>query len=182
METTRRNPAGHSRPLYSLCAFPSPLGWFALITRGDMVLRLSFGHASRRAALAAIEPEWRKSCRLCPPRGKLVERLLAYAQGEPVDFRRVRVDLEPLGEFRRRVLRLCRTIPYGRTLTYGALAARVGAPRAARAVGQALATNPVPILIPCHRVVASDGRLGGFTAPGGPAMKRRLLELEGCEP
>ncbi len=77
------------------------------------------------------------------------------------------------------MLRACARIPYGRTRTYGALAREIGAPRAARAVGGAMAANPIPLLIPCHRVLAANNRMGGFSAEGGVGVKRRMLELEG---
>ena len=88
----------------------------------------------------------------------------------------VPVDLSGLPAFQRRVLETLRRVPYGRTITYGRLASEAGRPRAARAVGQAMAHNPVPLIVPCHRVVASSGGLGGFG--GGLALKRRLLALE----
>ena len=108
----------------------------------------------------------------------LVRRLQAYAEGEPEDFRDVQVDLDGLSGFRRRVLEACRQIPYGQTLSYAELAARAGFPKAFRAVGNCLAANRVPLIIPCHRVVCSDGRIGRFSAPGGGRMKRRLIRLE----
>jgi methylated-DNA-[protein]-cysteine S-methyltransferase len=90
----------------------------------------------------------------------------------------VPVDLSGLPPFHEKVLRaLCR-VPYGRTVTYGQLAARVARPRAARAVGQVMARNPVPLVVPCHRVVATGGGLGGFG--GGLDLKRRLLAIEGA--
>jgi len=78
----------------------------------------------------------------------------------------------------RKVLRACRNIPHGQTATYGALAARVGSPAAARAVGGAMAANPIPLIIPCHRVLRADGGLGGFSTTGGTATKQRLLQHE----
>lgn len=108
----------------------------------------------------------------------LVGRLRAYAAGQPVDFHDVAIDLGPQSDFQRRVVRCCRRIAYGKTATYGQLARLAGFPGAARAVGQVMAANRVPIIVPCHRVVAAGGSLGGFSAPGGVALKRRLLELE----
>jgi methylated-DNA-[protein]-cysteine S-methyltransferase len=88
------------------------------------------------------------------------------------------VELSYATEFQRRVLLACRAILYGQTRSYGDLAAQVGSPGAARAVGNVMAHNCVPLIIPCHRVVASQGQLGGFSAPRGLSMKRRLLQLE----
>ncbi len=85
---------------------------------------------------------------------------------------------ENLPPFQRAVLRFVAQIPYGETMTYGEVAAGIGKPRAARAVGHALATNPMPIVIPCHRVIAGNGGLGGYSGAGGIATKRRLLALE----
>jgi len=85
-----------------------------------------------------------------------------------------------LPDFDRRVHALARAIPPGRTRTYGELAVALDQPGAAQAVGRALGRNPFPIVVPCHRIVAADGGLGGFSAPGGPAAKRRLLALEGA--
>jgi len=92
----------------------------------------------------------------------------------------VPVDLRGLAPFHAKALAACGRIPYGATVSYGRLAERIGKAGAARAVGQAMASNPVPLVIPCHRVVASDGDLGGFMGgTAGLGLKRRLLELEG---
>ena len=109
--------------------------------------------------------------------GDLPERFRRYAGGEPVAFPDA-LDLSATTPFQRAVWQATREIPYGQTRSYGWLAARVGRPRAARAVGQAMAANPWPIIVPCHRVVSSDGRLGGYG--GGLDMKERLLLLEGA--
>jgi methylated-DNA-[protein]-cysteine S-methyltransferase len=109
-------------------------------------------------------------------------RLQAFASGKPDDFRDIRVEpglLQPsLTDFQRRVLDQCRKIPYGSTISYAELAAKAGFPRASRAVGNCMAANRIPLLIPCHRVVRSDGQLGSYSAPGGVGMKRRLLAME----
>lgn len=96
-----------------------------------------------------------------------------------LDFSAVAVDLAGLPGFRRRVYEAARAVAWGRTASYGELARSVGQHGAARAVGRALGQNPLPIIIPCHRILASDGGIGGFSAYGGTATKRRLLELEG---
>jgi len=92
----------------------------------------------------------------------------------------VPVDLEPTSVFVRHILEVCMQIPYGETISYGKLACCVGKEGAGRAAGQALAANPVPVVVPCHRVIRADGRPGGFS--GGLEIKRRLLELEGSWP
>ncbi len=92
------------------------------------------------------------------------------------------VDLTRVGPFEREVLALLRRIPAGAVKTYGEIAKAVGQPGAARAVGAACARNPLPLLIPCHRVVRSDGGLGGYSLRGGVSLKRRLLEAEGALP
>ncbi|MCD4703886.1 MAG: MGMT family protein [Methanosarcinaceae archaeon] len=106
---------------------------------------------------------------------QLCQDILQYLKGDDVDFFRYSLDLSPLTEFEQEVLQQTRRIPYGQTITYSELAGRVGRPKATRAVGQALAKNPYPIVIPCHRVVARSG-LGGYA--GGIELKTRLLELE----
>jgi methylated-DNA-[protein]-cysteine S-methyltransferase len=106
----------------------------------------------------------------------LQERICAYFEGENVDFSSdSAVCISSVGSFGRQVLEACRGIKFGETLTYAALADKLGRRRAARAVGNALAANPLPLIVPCHRVLRADGRVGGFTAPGGTAMKKRLL-------
>jgi methylated-DNA-[protein]-cysteine S-methyltransferase len=105
-------------------------------------------------------------------------RIAALLRGEPSDLSAIVLDLDGVPAFHRRVYEAARAIPPGETLTYGELAARIGAPREAREVGRALARNPCPLVVPCHRVVAAGGRLGGFSAPGGVGTKRRLLAIE----
>jgi methylated-DNA-[protein]-cysteine S-methyltransferase len=117
---------------------------------------------------------------LSPAQRKLLKRLAAAATGANDDFRDVELDLSHLRPFARRVVQRCRTIPPGKTMTYGQLAAACGSPRAARAVGSVMRTNRYPLVVPCHRVVGSGGSLGGFSAPNGIATKRQLLAAEGA--
>ena len=111
---------------------------------------------------------------------ELVELSRAYFAGRAVSFRAVRCDLPAATTFAGRVLRACRNIPYGRTISYGRLASAAGNPKAARAAAAVMASNPMPLVIPCHRVIYADGGLGGFSAPAGVAQKRRMLRLEGA--
>ena len=103
----------------------------------------------------------------------------AVITGERTDLSFVPVDLGASPEFDQRVYAVARTIPPGRGMTYGEVAAALGEPGAARAVGAALGRNPVPIVVPCHRVMAAGGRAGGFSAPGGASTKLKLLAIEG---
>lgn len=103
-----------------------------------------------------------------------------YFDGEEVDFSSVNLDLGDQDAFFAQIYAAARQVGWGQTTTYGALAKALGAgPEAARDVGQAMARNPVALIIPCHRVLAAGGKIGGFSAPGGSEAKRRMLELEG---
>jgi methylated-DNA-[protein]-cysteine S-methyltransferase len=113
---------------------------------------------------------------------KAVEAITRLLAGERVDLSDVVLDSAGIDDFDRRVYAVTRTIAAGRVLTYGEVAARVGADASARAVGQSLGRNAMPIVVPCHRVVATGGGLGGFSAPGGAATKRRLLAIEDAQP
>jgi methylated-DNA-[protein]-cysteine S-methyltransferase len=109
-----------------------------------------------------------------------IDAIVRLFDGEPVDLAAVRLDMDGVPEFHRRVYDVARTIPAGETLSYGAIAARLGEPGGAQAVGYALGRNPFPIVVPCHRVLAASGALHGFSAPGGLATKRRMLAIEGA--
>lgn len=110
----------------------------------------------------------------------LIEDVRRYFAGAKVDFSAVAVDLSAQDDFFRQIYAEARRLPWGVTTTYGTLAKKLGAgPEKARDVGQAMAKNPIPLIIPCHRVLAAGGRIGGFSAPGGSGSKARMLELEG---
>lgn len=108
---------------------------------------------------------------------RLQAQIRRYFEGRPTEFS-VTLDLTDRTPFQQAVLRTCRTIGFGETLTYGELAELAGSPGAARAVGSVMAMNPMPLVIPCHRVLAGTGALGGYSAPGGVSLKKRLLDLE----
>jgi len=109
----------------------------------------------------------------------LQEQIAAYFEGARVDFSpNVPLVLDGVGDFSRCVLTACRNVQFGQVITYRELARRSDQPAASRAVGGALARNPLPLIIPCHRIIRADGKLGGFSAPGGIKLKQRMLDLE----
>ncbi|MEO5883285.1 MAG: methylated-DNA--[protein]-cysteine S-methyltransferase [Caldimonas sp.] len=110
--------------------------------------------------------------------GAAIAAITALLRGERTDLGTIRIDDSRLDPFDRRVYAAARAIPPGRAVSYAELAARVGPDASAREVGRSLGRNPFPIVVPCHRIVASGGDLGGFSAPGGTATKRRLLTIE----
>jgi methylated-DNA-[protein]-cysteine S-methyltransferase len=118
-----------------------------------------------------------------PPRvGKAIPAVKRYFEGNETDFTPIELDLDGQDEFFKRVYAAARRIKWGQTTTYGALAKALGGgPETAREVGQAMASNPIPLIIPCHRVLAAGGKVGGFSAPGGAAAKIRMLGLEGVQ-
>ncbi|MCC7105920.1 MAG: methylated-DNA--[protein]-cysteine S-methyltransferase [Chloroflexi bacterium] len=131
---------------------------------------------------ARIRRQFPEASEAVPPAEirRAIDKIVALLRGEASDLPRVTLDMEGIPPFHQRVYEVTRTIPPGTTLTYGEVAARLGVPGSARAVGQALGRNPFVIVIPCHRVVPAGGKLGGFSAAGGTATKRRLLSIEGA--
>src|SRR3954465_6414504 len=117
-----------------------------------------------------------------PAIGQAVAGIVALLAGERRDLSEIRLDLDDVPAFHRRVYDIARSIGPGATLTYGEIAARLGEPNLARDVGQALGQNPFPIVVPCHRVLAAGGKLGGFSARGGVATERRLPGVHGARP
>ena len=108
-----------------------------------------------------------------------IELIKRYAEGEEVDFSSVPVDLDGVDLFPRAIYEAARKLDFGETTTYGGLADAAGQPGKARETGEALGRNPVPMIVPCHRILAAGGKIGGFSAPGGSATKEKLLTLEG---
>ncbi len=138
-----------------------------------------------------VANDWEAKERLLAGRGtgksdatlfaSLQGKIGAYFEGGCVDFSDISVVLDGLGEFGSKVLTACGNVEYGQTVSYGQLARLAGKPMAGRAVGNILAKNPVPLIIPCHRIIRSDGRIGGFSAEGGSKTKKMMLELEKTE-
>jgi methylated-DNA-[protein]-cysteine S-methyltransferase len=160
--------------------FDSAIGRMGIAWSSEGVTRLCLPERDERALAARLGADHRLVATGCPDWvAALVASLRRYAEGGLEDFSAVPLDLEGMGEFRLRIYAATRQVGYGEIVTYGELARRLGEPGAARAVGQAMAQNPLPVVIPCHRVVGSSGRPGGFSAHGGLATKERLLALEG---
>lgn len=163
-----------------VCAFETALGWMAIVWSDERLERFTIGHASGQAALVAADGRVVSMDDAPLYVQRMAERLQNYAAGGFEDFSDVELDLSYLTPFQRKIADECRRIPRGQTLTYGELAERVGSPGAARAVGNVMARNRFPVVIPCHRVVGSAGGLGGFSAPEGIVLKKQMLKREGC--
>ena len=155
-------------------------GSFGFVARGDALIAtfLPMPEQTCRRTILAAFPEAKEMADLLPG---FARRLAAYYSGRRTDFT-VKVDLSDVPDFRRAVLEACRKVPFGRTATYADLARAVGRPGATRAVGSAMSHNPLPLVIPCHRILRSDGSLGGFSSPRGAAEKQRMLRLESPRP
>ncbi|HEX7438364.1 MAG TPA: methylated-DNA--[protein]-cysteine S-methyltransferase [Caldimonas sp.] len=160
--------------------FDTPIGacGIAWSERGVSGLQLPEATAGRtRARLLGRLPGTREASPP-PPVRAAIAGIVALLQGEAVDLGAVELDETGVPPFHRRVYAVARGIGPGATLTYGAIAERLGEPGSARAVGQALGSNPFAIIVPCHRVLAAGGRIGGFSARGGAATKRKMLMIE----
>mgnify|MGYP002625970299 CR=1 FL=1 len=167
------------KQLHTVQVFPSELGWQAIVGWQQQLVRLTFGHADPQEAWQAVSASSSGGVEASDWNCELAAQLQAFAAGEVVDFRGVALADEGSTPFQQEVLRACRAIPYGETLTYGQLAAAAGSPRAARAVGNAMACNCTPLVVPCHRVIPGGSRRpGAYSAGEGVRTKLRLLEME----
>jgi len=170
------------------CLFDTPLGPCGIAWRDDgaenvspAVTSFQLPEATAQAMEAKIARESGGYPSSAPPPAiaALIERIRKHFEGNADDFRDIAVDLDGMGPFARRVYAAARAIPPGQTMTYGEIAEVLARPGAARAVGQALGKNPIPLIIPCHRVLAAGGKPGGFSAAGGLTTKARMLDVEG---
>ncbi len=153
------------------------LGWIGIVYTSRGIRSLQLPHAARGDAQAALERAFPGGLVREDVPDEIVRELRDYAEGRCRRFD-LNVDLSAVRPFQRTVLTAIAKIPFGQTRTYAWVAREIGAPKAARAGGQALHTNPIPIIIPCHRIIASNGGLGGYG--GGLPLKRKLLQLEGA--
>ncbi|MGH6812984.1 MAG: methylated-DNA--[protein]-cysteine S-methyltransferase [Methylocella sp.] len=161
--------------------FDTAIGRCAIAWGARGIACVQLPEANERTTRARVLQRFPRARVAAPPSEveRVRDSIVAYLRGEPGDLSSVLLDMDLVPPFHRRVYAAARGIPRGATMTYGALAARAGAAGWARAVGQALARNPFAIIVPCHRVVAAGGRIGGFSATGGVLTKSRLLAIEG---
>ncbi len=160
--------------------FDTSLGWVGIMGSAEGLRELTLPQLSHQQAFYLLRESALKSQRILIEAridyfGNLAERIKSYFNGERINFPDG-LDLSWASSFQKRVWKATQSIPYGETRAYAWVAGKIGISKAARAVGQALARNPLPIIIPCHRVICSDGTLGGFS--DGKLLKQRLLEME----
>jgi len=164
----------------AFCVFETDRGFVALVGRGGRLTHSTLPGPTREKALTALDGGLQAGAvEDHAAFGDLPARLVRYFAGEIADFSDVKIDTARRGRFHSAALLAAQTIPRGTVVSYGELARMAGNPRAARAAGTAMATNTMPIIVPCHRVIAAGGKIGGF----GPGLewKRDLLRLEGVD-
>jgi methylated-DNA-[protein]-cysteine S-methyltransferase len=168
-------------PSQGFTLFETPFGPCGIAWRERRLAGIQLPEADRSATRKKLLAQTGELPEATPPGwvSAAVARLVRHLEGAPQDLSDLALDLDAVGPFRRKVYEAARQVGPSRTVTYGELATLAGAPRAARAVGTALSRNPFPIVVPCHRVLAAGGKLGGFSSHCGVATKTRLLALEG---
>lgn len=172
----RSEKTGDVQP-FMLSVFATDLGWMGAVGRNEKVIATYVGFPSQKSVTSAVRQlarnfemkDWDPSLR---------KKMEAYSKGNVVDFSDVEIDIDVKTGFRLKVILETRCLAYGETVSYGELATRVGHPRAYRAVGTVMSSNRFPLIIPCHRVLAAGGKLGGYSSPSGTNLKLKLLELE----
>jgi methylated-DNA-[protein]-cysteine S-methyltransferase len=162
--------------------FETPIGSCGIAWNARGITGLQLPEATAEGTRARLRRRWVGVVENVPPPDvqRAIDRIMALLGGEAADLGDIPLDLEAAPEFHRKVYEVARTIPAGQTMTYGEIARKLGVPHESREVGQALGRNPVAIIVPCHRVLGADGKMGGFSANGGVATKRRILEIEGA--
>jgi methylated-DNA-[protein]-cysteine S-methyltransferase len=158
------------------------IGWARLAWTGQALLGAYLPEQDPEAARAGLSRRFPDASEAAPPAWlePVIEGVQALLRGEAADLTGAPLDLDRVPHFNRQVYSVAQAIPPGETLTYGQIAVKLGDKRLAQQVGQALGQNPWPIIVPCHRVTAAGGKLGGFSARGGVQTKIRLLQIEGA--
>lgn len=166
-----------------LALFETAIGPCGIAWRETGICAIALPGRDAAATLGYLRRRFPDFAETQPPAtvAKTIDAITDLLNGAPADLSFVELDMTGVPELATRVYAVARTIPPGRTMTYGEIAGRLGDPTLARAVGQALGANPFPIVVPCHRVIAAGGRPGGFSAPGGLRTKQRMLQIEGAD-
>ncbi len=170
--------------VHSYSLFNTALGTCAIVWSVRGVAGVQVHRGTDHATRAGLLGRFPGAKEAVPPAHvqRAIDGIVALLRGEKRDLSDVTIDTDALPEFNRKVYDIARTIPAGATLTYGEIATRLGDRLLARDVGKALGENPIPLIVPCHRVLAAGGKTGGFSAPGGVVTKLRLLTIEGAQP
>lgn len=164
----------------SFALFETPIGPCAIAWTDQAVVAFQLPNGTAERTRARLRRRWPGAVE-APPTGWIADtigKVRRLLNGEKVDLTDVPLDFEAAPDFHRQVYEVARTVPAGQTTTYGEIAKRLGVPHEAREVGQALGRNPIAVIVPCHRVLGADGKMGGFSANGGIGTKRRMLEIE----
>jgi methylated-DNA-[protein]-cysteine S-methyltransferase len=166
----------------SFAVFETPIGPCAIAWTERAVVAFQLPDGTAEKTCVRLRRRWPGAVETSPPGWvtEIIGKVVRLLNGEKVDLTDVPLDLEASPDFHRQVYGVARTIPAGQTMTYGEIAKRLGVPHESREVGQAMGRNPVAVIVPCHRVLGADGKMGGFSANGGVATKRRILEIEGA--
>jgi methylated-DNA-[protein]-cysteine S-methyltransferase len=174
--------AAMNQPTQNYCVFETAAGFCGIAWSDAGITRFMLPSSTAQATEQNLQRRVANARPGTPPAhvAAAIEAAQRYFAGEQIDFSALQLDLSGQDSFFKQIYDAARRVGWGHTTTYGTLAKEIGAgPEVARNVGQAMAKNPVPLIIPCHRVLAAGGKLGGFSAPGGSATKQRMLELEG---
>jgi methylated-DNA-[protein]-cysteine S-methyltransferase len=178
-DVARRDPG---KPGIAYTVFQTPIGHCAVAWNSAGLVGVQLPEGSAVTTARRVVGRFRGAVRRTPPPPvrQAIDAIRKLLRGGKDELAAIELDFSGHTPFCRRVYELARAIPSGETVSYGELAARAGEPAAARAVGQAMAHNPFPLIVPCHRVLAAHGGAGGFSARGGVETKFRLLRIEGA--
>ena len=169
-----------SAAIPQFAVFETPIGPCAIAWAERAIVALQLPDGTAKKTRSRLRRRWPGAAETLPPDwvADIIDKVRRLFNGEKIELDDVPLDLGASPEFHRRVYQVARTIPPGQTTTYGEIAKRLGVPHESREVGQALGSNPIAVIVPCHRVLGVEGRMGGFSANGGVATKRRMLEIE----
>ena len=165
----------------SSAVFETVIGWCGIAWGANGIVGVQLPEATEAQTRTRMARRFHATREEAPPADvrRAIDGIVAQLRGEATDFSTVELDMDGVPAFHQRIYDVARAIAPGVTMTYGDIAMRLEAPRTAQTVGRALARNPFPIIVPCHRVLAAGGKAGGFSAPGGVGTKLRILAIEG---